>query len=1440
MSKRSRNAIPALQGREVGAPGLWTPAALRFLAEDKAALFSQDNQTVKLPGDARTTFLMAFSHDGTLMASSHGDHNIHVTDLRTGKCIRTLVGHSRTPWCVTFHPSSNEILASGCLDGEVRVWDLHGGSERWTSESNTVIASLTFHPLDQVLVIATGNALHFWDWSQDKPFAYVKTARETEKIRLVKFDPLGHHLLTGIANVPNVRPFDAGVVQVDSSDSETDMLPEPDDSELPPRMSVWDRRSRVLHRLHSMEQDLRRRLELLSSAAARLDQMENEMRNMMGSFQGHDQAMLPRGRVSARTLADPTSNRADSTAIRARRGGSGNMPPSLQGTAGRASSSSLHDLDARLSINHQRIRRTQEFIDRLRARLGLQPSSTLSRYEIPPSDELPGLGSRRGSEGSPGNRLRLTASSSMQSTTSNTSDTGSSSRRSLQYRSSIRRNIASQSSAPGIELTTPVSVHNAGMSNMNRPGVSYVSRGCGSRNSFGNVNAQDTSASGGVNTPSNGGVTTQGTSVNTAGVNVNLPETGTNTSSTVANVPDTSVTTSGTSGSNTQVSSSRDKPGNVAKTSEVNTIKNSIGSNARQPCNTTSCNVKNEAASITATSTGNVTRSRQTDSNTRGGTFPPGENNSRRQAAEGLLDLGNPSPGRPQSRLNTSQTNVTHKGKDSKLPSSRNTGTTPRSISSTPDAGGMPHHWWTLSFSNSQHHCQDRSFPVPHSRNTSTTSTSTAATSTTESSRPTMMSTSTSMVSSLLRGNQRNKSTSSAESVCSASASVSRNNRDASGDTHVDGTESDEDLEPPAKRARSSLPSHKASTSSTNPPNVDRASTSTREGGNQSVQETACPLLPPRGDLRSSPASLALSRTSSESSAGEGMPALSEHFTLPSFHEAVTHTGGVETNREAGTTRVTAAQSSATTAQTTTASRTEYGGYARIGYFSARPVRRGAVRRTWTESQQSGDDVESASGIESQLRYQAHQVNTARRRLDSLRLRSLRALRSRAQRAMSGESPYESQSTVTRPVVWQTFSHPTEPQPPVTPTRAGSLEPTSAGDGTVQESAFSTNVPSRFYGQHTRSESHRSPLGYIMRRHALNEGDREGSDRGGERVRRRLHGRFRHHTAGSSRAQPRVEYVHPHYRSVFHGSHRPSNAVHSAINRAIAGAFIGTGESAVASNIVNTTHRLQWWDFTKYQLPEISDASANVIVPHCKIHNDASIDISKDGCYLATFIPSHRGFPDDAVLSIISLQKDSLGDILYAKSFAASSGPNAISVSISPLGNYVLVGLASRMLHWQLVDKQMVAQVFQLRPAAEKALEGTLVHVQNVMHHCDPERRSHVSVNSACWLPGTGRGLVYGTNRGHLQICRLGYEPGSQQEQPEEPRLGPALNPFPPGSGGSGGNARITTRRFSGSVAQRVVRERGVQHPMTNTTATQTPPGMTSAGTQTDQDISSI
>lgn len=65
------------------------------------------------------------------MASTHVNHNIYITEVKTGKCLHSLVGHRRTPWCVTFHPTIPGLVASGCLDGEVRIWDLHVSIHGW-------------------------------------------------------------------------------------------------------------------------------------------------------------------------------------------------------------------------------------------------------------------------------------------------------------------------------------------------------------------------------------------------------------------------------------------------------------------------------------------------------------------------------------------------------------------------------------------------------------------------------------------------------------------------------------------------------------------------------------------------------------------------------------------------------------------------------------------------------------------------------------------------------------------------------------------------------------------------------------------------------------------------------------------------------------------------------------------------------------------------------------------------------------------------------------------------------------------------------------------------------------------------------------------------------------------------------------------------------------
>lgn len=254
----------------------------------------------------------------------------------------------------------------------------------------------------------------------------------------------------------------------------------------------------------------------------------------------------------------------------------------------------------------------------------------------------------------------------------------------------------------------------------------------------------------------------------------------------------------------------------------------------------------------------------------------------------------------------------------------------------------------------------------------------------------------------------------------------------------------------------------------------------------------------------------------------------------------------------------------------------------------------------------------------------------------------------------------------------------------------------------------------------------------------------------------------------------RQRQIHQHYVNTTSSSEdslpRPSDTLQAAINRAIAGAFLGRGEIAVATNIINLTHRIQRWDFRKLELPDLTDISDNVIVSHCKLHNDASCDISQDGRLLATFVPTNRGFPDDTVLAIYSLQEDTLGQCLYTKGF----GPNAISVSISPKNHFVLVGLAAKRISWVFTTNQMVAQVYEL--SQEFAGEQSMKHVNDITHYVDADLRTHVSVNSAKWLPQVGGGLVYGTNRGNLHLCWPGFKPQKKENANERDEEWNTLN----------------------------------------------------------------
>ncbi len=71
---------------------------------------------------------VAFSPNGSTLASGIFDKTITLWDVRTGNATATLRGHSDLVYFVDFSPNSR-TLASGNMDGTIILWDVKAGTK---------------------------------------------------------------------------------------------------------------------------------------------------------------------------------------------------------------------------------------------------------------------------------------------------------------------------------------------------------------------------------------------------------------------------------------------------------------------------------------------------------------------------------------------------------------------------------------------------------------------------------------------------------------------------------------------------------------------------------------------------------------------------------------------------------------------------------------------------------------------------------------------------------------------------------------------------------------------------------------------------------------------------------------------------------------------------------------------------------------------------------------------------------------------------------------------------------------------------------------------------------------------------------------------------------------------------------------------------------------
>jgi len=138
---------------------------------------------------------VAFSPDGTYLATASEDKTTRIWNLITGEGAITLTGHTDAVWSITFSPDGTR-LATASADKTVRIWNATTGDEICPLTGHTDwVRSVTFSPDGARLATASEDeTVKVWDALTGKELFTIDA--KAGVIWDVVFSPDGEHLAT--------------------------------------------------------------------------------------------------------------------------------------------------------------------------------------------------------------------------------------------------------------------------------------------------------------------------------------------------------------------------------------------------------------------------------------------------------------------------------------------------------------------------------------------------------------------------------------------------------------------------------------------------------------------------------------------------------------------------------------------------------------------------------------------------------------------------------------------------------------------------------------------------------------------------------------------------------------------------------------------------------------------------------------------------------------------------------------------------------------------------------------------------------------------------------------------------------------------------------------------------------------------------------------------